>query len=98
MRGLFAFAAAFFASLAGAPPRPYSPAQQESPIASLAKLQKALAYHGVLARVARELGLGKNGRSHVRRVAMGERQSARVQLALMQEVKRIERTARKEAA
>lgn len=57
------------------------------------KLRNALRYRGLFARVARELKLAKNGRSHVRRVALGERQSARVQLALMQAVREIEKRA-----
>ena len=43
---------------------------------------------GLYSRVAAQLGLE---RSHVRRVALGMRKSARVQAALTQELKRIDR-------
>jgi hypothetical protein len=46
---------------------------------------------GLYSRVAEKLALGKNGRSHVRRVATGERTSARVRRALRDEVRRIDR-------
>ena len=43
---------------------------------------------GLYSRVASQLGVE---RSHVRRVALGERSSARVRTALEQEMKRIDR-------
>jgi len=42
--------------------------------------------------VARQLRLGKSGRSHVYRVAIGQRQSRRVMDALLQEIRKIEQT------
>jgi hypothetical protein len=54
------------------------------------RIARALQYQGIFARVARHLQLGKSGRSHVYRVAIGQRQSRRVMNALLQEIKRIE--------
>jgi len=45
---------------------------------------------GIYSRVARSLRLKKNGRSHVSRVARGERKSPRVERALQRELNRIE--------
>lgn len=44
---------------------------------------------GLYTRVAKKLGLGPSGRSHVSRVAKGERSSPRVEAALRAETKRI---------
>jgi hypothetical protein len=57
---------------------------------STTSLQKALQYRGLLTRVANQLGVN---RTHVGRVARGERQSKRVLCALLAEVERIERRA-----
>jgi len=57
---------------------------------STTALEKALRYRGLLTRVANQLGLN---RSHISRVARGQRQSKRVLAALLQEVERIERRA-----
>lgn len=66
----------------------------KSTTATLAvKFRNAMRYRGLFARVARELKLGKNGRSHVRRVALGERRSTRVEIALIQAVRLVERKA-----
>jgi hypothetical protein len=46
---------------------------------------------GVYSRVARKLGLSESGRSHVLRVANGERRSPRVESALKAEYRRIDR-------
>lgn len=46
---------------------------------------------GAYTRIAKKLKLGPNGRSHVSRVASGERRSQRVTNALRQEASRIER-------
>jgi len=54
---------------------------------STTSLQKALRYRGLLTRVANRLGLD---RTHVGRVARGQRQSRRVLDALLAEVERIE--------
>jgi AraC-like DNA-binding protein len=49
---------------------------------------KAILYQGILSRVAQRLGLS---RSHVYRIAIGQRQSSRVEAALLAEMKKIER-------
>ncbi len=54
------------------------------------RLRRAGAYRGLFSRVAKELGLE---RSHVRRVAFGERQSKKVEAALRAEIARIEKEA-----
>jgi N-methylhydantoinase A/oxoprolinase/acetone carboxylase beta subunit len=53
-------------------------------------LRRGFLYRGINARVARQLGLGKSGRAHVWRVAMGLRNSRRVTDALLAEIERIE--------
>ncbi len=50
---------------------------------------------GIYTRVATKLKLGPSGRSHVSRVAKGERRSPRVEAALRAETKRIERLVQK---
>jgi len=57
------------------------------------RLRKVQAYRGLFTRLARELNLGPNGRSHVRRVALGERRSKRIERALRLELERLERRA-----
>lgn len=47
-------------------------------------------YRGVYSRVARQLGID---RSYVSRVASGQRRSARVEAALLKEIRRIEKLA-----
>jgi hypothetical protein len=54
-------------------------------------LYRAHLYRGIYARVARKLGLKRNGRSHVSRVATGERRSTRVEAALAKELEIVER-------
>ncbi len=54
------------------------------------QLSRALEYRGLLTRVARQLKLD---RSHVSRVARGQRKSSKVFRALLVEVDRIERQA-----
>ena len=49
-------------------------------------------YRGIYSRVARGLGID---RSYVSRVANGQRRSARVEKALLKEIKRIEKLSRK---
>lgn len=49
-------------------------------------------YRGIYSRVARELGID---RSYVSRVANGQRRSAKVEKALLKEIKRIEKLSRK---
>lgn len=73
-------------------------ATKTTPPAAKKVFLRAFLYRGLFSRIARELGLGANGRGHVRRVALGERTSARVEIALMQAVRRIERAAQKKAA
>jgi hypothetical protein len=46
---------------------------------------------GIYTRIARKTG---NSRGHVRRVALGERKSARIQVALSKEFERIDRKVR----
>ena len=58
------------------------------------RIARALQYQGIFSRVARHLQLGKSGRSHVYRVAVGQRQSRRVMNALLQEIRRIEQAER----
>jgi DNA-binding MarR family transcriptional regulator len=53
-------------------------------------LSRALEYRGLLTRVARQLDLD---RTHVSRVARGQRTSSRVLRALLAEVQRIEKAA-----
>jgi hypothetical protein len=45
-------------------------------------------YRGIYSRVARQLGID---RSYVSRVASGQRRSAKVEAALLKEIKRIEK-------
>lgn len=59
-------------------------------IAQSPEVSKSLSIYGLSARVARTLGLKSNGRSHVRRVLIGERRSPRVEAAIIQELKLIE--------
>lgn len=54
------------------------------------QLSRALEYRGLLTRVARKLKLD---RTHVSRVARGQRISAKVVDALLEEIERIERRA-----
>jgi len=58
--------------------------------AQRARIRDVQAYRGLFTRVARELNLGPNGRSHVRRVALGERKSRRVERALRQALEHLE--------
>ena len=58
-----------------------------------ARLRSITAYRGLFSRVARQLKLGPNGRSHVRRVALGERRSGRVEIALRAALDKLEREA-----
>ncbi len=51
-------------------------------------LKRYRLYHGLYARVARQLGVD---RSYVSRVARGERRSQRIEAALRAELRRIER-------
>ena len=71
---------------------------RSSPAPNAPAIEKAILYQGIFARVARQLGLGPSGRSHVYRVAIGKRQSPRVMNALLSEIERIERAERKAAA
>jgi hypothetical protein len=50
---------------------------------------------GIYTRVATQLKLGKSGRSHVSRVASGERRSPRVETAIRAEMRRIDRAVEK---
>ena len=52
------------------------------------KLNRLIQYRGIYSRVARELGIDP---SYVSRVARGERQSAKVEAALLKEIRRIEK-------
>ena len=52
------------------------------------KLNRLSLYRGIYSRVARELGIDP---SYVSRVARGERQSAKVEAALLKEIRRIEK-------
>ena len=54
------------------------------------RLRKAVLYQGLLSRVANELG---RSRSHVFRVANGERRSRPIEQALIREMERIDRAA-----
>lgn len=58
------------------------------------ELYRARLLRGIYSRVARKLDLKSNGRSHVSRVAAGERKSPRVEAALAQELATIERKVR----
>lgn len=58
-----------------------------------ARLKRIAEHRGLFARVAKGLNLGPNGRSHVRRVAMGERRSRRVEAALRAALDKLEREA-----
>jgi len=64
----------------------------DTPAKVPSRIARALRYQGIFARVARQLRLGKSGRSHVYRVAIGQRQSRRVMDALLQEIRKIEQT------
>ncbi len=57
------------------------------------RFARAFLYRGIFTRVAEQLELGKGGPSHVRRVALGERKSPRVEEALDREIARIEKAA-----
>jgi hypothetical protein len=52
--------------------------------------KRAFLYRGIFTRVAKRIGVS---RSHVRRVAAGERYSERVSIALTEEIRRIEKEA-----
>jgi hypothetical protein len=52
------------------------------------KLNRLIQYRGIYSRVARELGIDP---SYVSRVVRGERQSAKVEAALLKEIRRIEK-------
>jgi len=53
------------------------------------KLNRLSLYRGIDSRVAKELGIDP---SYVSRIALGERQSAKVEAALLKEIRRIEKT------
>jgi len=55
------------------------------------KLNRLSLYRGIYSRVARQLGIDP---SYVSRVARGERQSAKVEAALLKEIRRIEKGAK----
>ena len=55
------------------------------------KLNRLSLYRGIYSRVAKELGIDP---SYVSRVARGERQSAKVEAALLKEIRRIEKGAK----
>jgi transcriptional regulator with XRE-family HTH domain len=55
------------------------------------KLNRLSLYRGIYSRVARQLGIDP---SYVSRVARGERQSAKIEAALMKEIRRIEKGAK----
>jgi hypothetical protein len=57
------------------------------------RLKRVASYRGLFTRVAETLKLGPNGRSHVRRVALGERQSRRVEAALRVALEELEKEA-----
>jgi predicted XRE-type DNA-binding protein len=56
------------------------------------ELLKHAEYRGIFTRVARQLGVD---RSYVSRVANGQRHSAKVEAALLSEIKRIEKASKK---
>jgi len=55
------------------------------------KLNRLSLYRGIYSRIAKELGIDP---SYVSRVARGERQSAKVEAALLKEIRRIEKSAK----
>ena len=55
------------------------------------KLNRLSLYRGIYSRVARQLGIDP---SYVSRVARGEHQSAKVEAALLKEIRRIEKGAK----
>ena len=55
------------------------------------KLNRLSLYRGIYSRVARELGIDP---SYVSRIARGERQSTKVEAALLKEIRRIEKGAK----
>ena len=65
-------------------------AQMKKRNTTAALLRKAVRYSGLFSRVAREIGRDK---SHVRRVAIGERRSRLIEDALIREIQRIENDA-----
>jgi transcriptional regulator with XRE-family HTH domain len=52
------------------------------------KLNRLSLYRGIYSRIAKQLGIDP---SYVSRVARGERQSAKVEAALLKEMRRIEK-------
>lgn len=59
------------------------------------EIYRARLLQGIYSRVSRTLGLKRNGRSHVSRVASGERRSKRVEAALAQELALVETKVRR---
>jgi transcriptional regulator with XRE-family HTH domain len=57
-----------------------------------AALNRHQLYRGIYSRVAKQLGID---RSYVSRVASGERQSDKVQRALLREIERVEKIMKK---
>ena len=55
------------------------------------KLNRLSLYRGIYSRVARQLGIDP---SYVSRVARGERRSAKVEAALLKEIRKIEKGAK----
>jgi len=55
------------------------------------KLNRLSLYRGIYSRIAKELEIDP---SYVSRVARGERQSAKVEAALLKEIRRIEKSAK----